>query len=312
MYNDNFMKLLSLKTFIIIILTVIAGAVFFIFYNNNKEAPAYCTMEAKLCSDGSYVGRVGSDCEFAACPKEDLIFVENPRAYEEISSPMFIKGKARGVWFFEGDFPIRLENENGETLAIAIATAKDEWMTTDFVDFEAKLDFPVPVTQNGYLVFERDNPSGLPENSDELNVPVVFSQYNKNTRNVDLYYYNPTLDNDKNGNILCSRKGLTAVERVIPLTQTPIQDTIKLLLRGELSRNEHEIGIGTEYPIEGFSLKNASLKNGVLTLEFDDSENKTVGGACRTGVLWFQIEATAKQFPEVREVRFLPEDIFQP
>jgi translocator protein len=27
-----------------------------------------CTMEAKLCSDGSYVGRIGPNCEFAPCP----------------------------------------------------------------------------------------------------------------------------------------------------------------------------------------------------------------------------------------------------
>ena len=27
-----------------------------------------CTMEAKLCSDGSYVGRTGPNCEFAPCP----------------------------------------------------------------------------------------------------------------------------------------------------------------------------------------------------------------------------------------------------
>jgi hypothetical protein len=27
-----------------------------------------CTMDAKMCPDGSFVGRVGPDCEFAACP----------------------------------------------------------------------------------------------------------------------------------------------------------------------------------------------------------------------------------------------------
>lgn len=27
-----------------------------------------CTMEAKLCPDGSAVGRVGPHCEFAPCP----------------------------------------------------------------------------------------------------------------------------------------------------------------------------------------------------------------------------------------------------
>ena len=29
-----------------------------------------CIQEAKLCPDGSYVGRVGPKCEFAACPGE--------------------------------------------------------------------------------------------------------------------------------------------------------------------------------------------------------------------------------------------------
>jgi hypothetical protein len=27
-----------------------------------------CTMDAKMCPDGSYVGRQGPKCEFAACP----------------------------------------------------------------------------------------------------------------------------------------------------------------------------------------------------------------------------------------------------
>jgi hypothetical protein len=30
-----------------------------------------CTMDAKMCPDGSYVGRTGPNCEFAACPSED-------------------------------------------------------------------------------------------------------------------------------------------------------------------------------------------------------------------------------------------------
>ena len=29
---------------------------------------AACTMEARICPDGSTVGRMGSNCEFAACP----------------------------------------------------------------------------------------------------------------------------------------------------------------------------------------------------------------------------------------------------
>ncbi len=36
------------------------------------EDNVFCTMEAKLCSDGSAVGRSGPRCEFAACPQDEL------------------------------------------------------------------------------------------------------------------------------------------------------------------------------------------------------------------------------------------------
>src|SRR3989344_5945198 len=35
-----------------------------------SPSPKACTMEAKLCPDGSYVGRTGPNCEFAKCPGE--------------------------------------------------------------------------------------------------------------------------------------------------------------------------------------------------------------------------------------------------
>ena len=33
-----------------------------------RHEPVACTMEAKLCPDGSYVSRQGPNCEFAPCP----------------------------------------------------------------------------------------------------------------------------------------------------------------------------------------------------------------------------------------------------
>jgi len=137
----------------------------------------------------------------------------------------------------------------------------------------------------------------------------------KKAQKVLLYYYNPEKDKDENGNIKCSRDGLVAIERQIPISQTPIKDTIELLLRGKenLTESDLEKGIQTEYPLEGFRLKSVNLKeDGTLILEFEDPLNKTVGGACRVGILWFQIEATAKQFPQVKKVKFLPEKLFQP
>jgi hypothetical protein len=37
---------------------------------SEPDLPVACTMEAKLCPDGSYVGRTGPDCEFSPCPGE--------------------------------------------------------------------------------------------------------------------------------------------------------------------------------------------------------------------------------------------------
>jgi hypothetical protein len=135
------------------------------------------------------------------------------------------------------------------------------------------------------------------------------------TRKVLLYYYNPERDKDETGNIKCSRDGLVAIEREIPVTKTPIQDIINLLLKGKENLTQADIaqGITTEYPVEGFSLSEVNLKeDGTLILKFNDPLNKTVGGSCRVGILWFQIEQTAKQFPEVKKVEFLPEELFQP
>lgn len=36
--------------------------------NATSTDQVVCTMDAKMCPDGSYVGRVAPNCQFAACP----------------------------------------------------------------------------------------------------------------------------------------------------------------------------------------------------------------------------------------------------
>ena len=139
--------------------------------------PTTCTQEAKLCPDGSSVERTSPSCNFAPCPKEDLIQIESPHPFEPIGSPLLLNGRARGFWFFEASFPVRLFDESGKELAVTMATAQTDWMTTNFVAFSAEMHFPFPTTETGYLIFEKDNPSGLPEHDDSLIVPVRFSRH---------------------------------------------------------------------------------------------------------------------------------------
>ena len=111
--------------------------------------------------------------------KADLIRVAMPGPGEEIKSPFIAKGEARGYWFFEASFPVKLFDGNGKEIVMGIAQADPpaggEWMTTEFVPFSVALTFEKPSTAEGILVFEKDNPSGLPEHADALRIPVLFS-----------------------------------------------------------------------------------------------------------------------------------------
>lgn len=106
--------------------------------------------------------------------KRDLIQVDNPRPNQKIFSPLNLKGQARGFWFFEASFPVRLFDDQGNEIAIAIAQAQEEWMTEEFVPFQTTLEFEKPAAKKGTLVFEKDNPSGLPEHDDQLIMPIFF------------------------------------------------------------------------------------------------------------------------------------------
>ena len=300
----------NLFLIVIIILIILGG----IYLFTKREKGVVCTQDVKECPDGSFVSRVAPDCNFASCPGEkEGILVSLPKRNQKIKSPLKIEGEARGFWFFEAQFSVELYDVNENFLGRAILTAKDDWMTENFVFFEGELEFAQSATSLGTLRFLSDNPSGLPENQKIFEVPIQFEEISY--RKVLLYYYNPELDRDETGNTKCSRDGLVPIERDIPITKTPIQDTINLLLKGKENLTETEIrqGITTEYPLEGFSLSEVNFKeDGTLILKFNDPLNKTVGGSCRVGILWFQIEATAKQFSEVKRVEFLPEELFQP
>ena len=110
--------------------------------------------------------------------KDELIRLEYPQPNQLISSPLTIKGEARGNWFFEASFPVVLTDWDGLIIANGIATAKGDWMTNDFVPFEATLEFALnkeAYSNRGSLILKKENPSGLPENDDALEIPVSLS-----------------------------------------------------------------------------------------------------------------------------------------
>ncbi|MFA5644537.1 MAG: Gmad2 immunoglobulin-like domain-containing protein [Patescibacteria group bacterium] len=122
-------------------------------------------------NDGSlFIEDIGNTLE-----KSDLIRIDFPLPNSEISSPLEISGTARGLWYFEASFPITLVDSKGNIIVESFATAQDDWMTEEFVPFLSQLEFSSPASgSRGKLILKKDNPSGLVEHDDFLEIPVIF------------------------------------------------------------------------------------------------------------------------------------------
>ncbi len=107
--------------------------------------------------------------------KDELIYLDTPLPGECVTSPLRIRGYARGKWFFEGDFPVILNDSDGKVIAKGYATAKDEWMTDKIVPFESEIEFKMPNSGGrGVLRLKKDNPTDLPEHDNQLEIEIHF------------------------------------------------------------------------------------------------------------------------------------------
>ena len=143
------------------IIILLAAVVLILLPPNQAQAP--------VVKDG------GTDMGNAA-EKQDLIRATTPQPGSQITSPLTVSGEARGTWYFEASFPIEIQDAQGNVIGQGYAQAQGEWMTTDFVAFQSiPITFTAePTGSAGTLVLKKDNPSGLPENEDQLLIPVVF------------------------------------------------------------------------------------------------------------------------------------------
>ena len=107
-------------------------------------------------------------------PENAKIRLTDPKANQIVSSPLTVTGTARGTWYFEASFPVKLLDANNQELAVMPAQAQGEWMTEDFVPFRATLTFSQPQTSAGILILQKDNPSGDPARDEQIEIPVRF------------------------------------------------------------------------------------------------------------------------------------------
>ncbi len=64
---------------------------------------------------------------------------------------------------------------DGRIIGSGHATADGEWMTTEFVPFTGTVTYTLPLEETntrGTIILRKDNPSGLPEHDNALEIPV--------------------------------------------------------------------------------------------------------------------------------------------
>ncbi len=77
---------------------------------------------------------------------------------DTVSFPLTITGEARGNMFFEGSFPIYIEDGHF-MYGTGYAQAQGDWMTTDFVPFSATLTLSESYKGKAGIILSQDDPS---------------------------------------------------------------------------------------------------------------------------------------------------------
>ncbi len=114
--------------------------------------------------------------------KDDMIIVSSPAIDSTISaSPVVIKGRARGNWFFEASAPVTVVNWDGLIIGEGYISVDEgyDWMTTEYVPFTGTISYDasqIGVYNYGWIIMKKDNPSDEPQFDNSLEFKIFFPQ----------------------------------------------------------------------------------------------------------------------------------------
>jgi hypothetical protein len=259
---------------------------------SSSKPQAGCGETAKKEVESKKDDATENNNEPVATVVDSDIVVDSPKANDTVSSPLEIYGKAKGEWFFEAQFPIKILDEKGNIIAQTQAKALGDWMNEDPVPFKAVLDFSLPLSSSATLVLAQDDPSGQ-GNAEEIKIPITVEK--TTGMKVKVYFGNIQLDPESTD---CEK--VFETERVIPKTQAVARGALGELLLGP-EEIEKDGGFITSIN-SGVEIKKLSVAGGVARVDFSQELENGVGGACRVAAIRSQIIETLKQFPTIKSV----------
>ena len=162
------------RTLGLIIVAILAAILLFIGYlmltARAPEAPAPAATTTPVMEPTEEKPTTSND---APPPLSARVVITSPERGVEVAQMFTVAGLAPGPWFFEASFPVQVRDKEGNVLGRAVAQAQGEWMTEKQVTFTATMQIDKAYHGPATLILMKDNPSGLPEHDDSVEVPIV-------------------------------------------------------------------------------------------------------------------------------------------
>ncbi|PIR94510.1 hypothetical protein COT97_01020 [Candidatus Falkowbacteria bacterium CG10_big_fil_rev_8_21_14_0_10_39_11] len=299
--NKNYLLLI-----VIVCLAALIGVLSFILFANQANSPDVDSVvdgtQVEVVTPSSPTSIPATDPtstpdEPVVTVPSDLIIIDTPKFQDTVSNPIQFSGQARGSFYFEGDFPVRLQTPGGDVIATGVASAQGDWMTDDFVPFSGEIVFNHSdiVDSRMNLVFERNNPSGQALTTNDRKAIAIYIDTVPEQVTFKIYFHNDNLDSNPT-----SCADVYPVTRAIPYTQAVARAALNALLGGP-DGLEARSGYTTEVPTA--TINSLSISNGTLFVDFKGNLTDWNGGSCRTEAMKAQITATASQFSTVNNVK---------
>ncbi|HEY4474600.1 hypothetical protein A2627_05495 [Candidatus Woesebacteria bacterium RIFCSPHIGHO2_01_FULL_39_28] len=192
--NNNSRGFIHPIILLILVFAVLAGIGYFALNKSpNNSNQIACTLEAKICPDGSSVGRAGPNCEFAPCPTEKISDqTENWKTYKsekygfevkyypELQPNEHVGTEEVGqfTYLLNVNFgTVPLKSQHGFILEVNKGNSLAEWETdlighnTDKIDSVQEITINNQVwTKMNYLIFVT---------TEEVPITTAFTNYRK-------------------------------------------------------------------------------------------------------------------------------------
>ena len=109
----------------------------------------------------------------STAPLSAQVVVSSPVSGASVERSFTVSGVAPNGWYFEAVFPIQVRDGNDDLIATGQGKAESDWTAAGPVPFSATITLDQQYSGPANLILLKDNPSGLPENMDEVTVPII-------------------------------------------------------------------------------------------------------------------------------------------